>query len=82
MSFSSINLMLTVLTHLDLELFQMDIKETFMYGELDKGIYMEQCTCFKVKRNEQIVWHLKHSLYGLKELCKNRIEASSSHSFC
>ena len=40
--FASIHLILAIVAHMDLELCQMDIKTTFLNGELDEEIYMNQ----------------------------------------
>ncbi|KAL0284949.1 UNVERIFIED_CONTAM: Retrovirus-related Pol polyprotein from transposon TNT 1-94 [Sesamum angustifolium] len=40
--FASVRLILAIVAHLDLELFQMDVKTTFLNGELDEEIYMDQ----------------------------------------
>jgi Reverse transcriptase (RNA-dependent DNA polymerase) len=45
----------------------LDIKTTFLYGELNKELYMEQPKGFKVKGQEGKVMHLKHTIYGLKQ---------------
>ena len=37
----SIHLILAIIAHLDLELFQMDVKTAFLNGELDEEIYMD-----------------------------------------
>ena len=49
MRFVSIRLILAIVAHLDLELFQMDVKTIFLNGELDEEIYMNQPIGFKVK---------------------------------
>ena len=38
----------------------LDIKSTFLYGELDEELYMEQPEGFKLKGQETKVLHLKH----------------------
>ncbi|KAL0413194.1 UNVERIFIED_CONTAM: Retrovirus-related Pol polyprotein from transposon TNT 1-94 [Sesamum radiatum] len=40
--FASVRLILAIIAHLDLELFQMDVKTAFLNGELDEEIYMDQ----------------------------------------
>jgi hypothetical protein len=40
--FASIRLILSIVAKQDLELFQMDVKTTFLNGELDEEIYMAQ----------------------------------------
>ena len=45
--FASIRLILSIVAKQDLELLQMDVKKTFLNGELDEKIYMVQPTGFK-----------------------------------
>ena len=65
--FVSIHLILAIVAHLDLELFQMDVKIAFLNGELDEEIYMDQPISFEVKEQGRKVCRLKHSIYGLKQ---------------
>ena len=46
---ASIHLILAIVPQLDLELYQMDVKTTFLNGELDEEIYMSQPMGFEVK---------------------------------
>ena len=39
--FTSIRLILTIVTYLHLELYQMDVKTAFLNGELDEKIYID-----------------------------------------
>jgi len=64
--FSSIRLLLAVVAHLDLELFQMDVKTTFLNENLEEEIYVNQPIGFVEKGQEDKVCHLKRSIYGLK----------------
>jgi hypothetical protein len=46
---------------------QMDIVTAFLNGTLDEDIYMEQPEVYVVPGKENLVCHLKKSLYGLKQ---------------
>lgn len=48
--FISIHLMLAIITHLNFELYQMDVKTVFFNGKLDEEIYMDQPEGYMVKR--------------------------------
>jgi Reverse transcriptase (RNA-dependent DNA polymerase) len=45
-----------------------DVKTAFLYGELDKELFMAQPEGLKRKGQEHKVFHLKHALYGLKQV--------------
>ena len=47
--FTSILLLLAIVTNLNLELHQMDVKTTFLNEEVDEEIYMEQPVDFIIK---------------------------------
>ncbi|KAJ8512528.1 hypothetical protein OPV22_002962 [Ensete ventricosum] len=64
---SSIRVALGIATNLDLEIEQLDVKTTFLHGDLEEKIYMEQPEGFKVKGKENLVCKLRKSLYGLKQ---------------
>ena len=42
MRITSVRLILAIIAHMDLELYQMDVKIDFLNGELDEKIYMDQ----------------------------------------
>jgi len=63
----SIRILLTLVAQCELELDQLDVKTTFLYGDLNKTIFMTQLTRFKTAGNENILCKLKKSLYGLKQ---------------
>ena len=65
--FASIRLILAIIARMDLELYQIDVKTTFLNGELDEEIYMDQSLDFKLKGQERKVFKLKGSIYGLKQ---------------
>ncbi|KAE8660874.1 hypothetical protein F3Y22_tig00116946pilonHSYRG00054 [Hibiscus syriacus] len=51
----------------DLEIEQLDVKTTFLHGDLEEEIYMDQSEGFKVPGKENLVCRLIKSLYGLKQ---------------
>ena len=65
--FQSIRTLMAVVAYHDLELHQMDIKTTFLNGELDEEIYMKQPKGFLVQGHEDKVYKLQKALYGLKQ---------------
>ena len=54
----------------NLEMHQMNVKTTFLNGDLNEKIYMEQLECFIVPGQENKVCKFVISLYGLKEAPK------------
>jgi hypothetical protein len=50
-----------------LEVEQLDVKTSFLHGELEEEIYMEQFEGFLVKGKEDYVCKFKKILYGLKK---------------
>ena len=46
---TSVRLILAIVAHMDLKLYQMDVKTAFLNRELDEEIYMDQPLCFKSK---------------------------------
>ena len=57
---------------------QMDVKTTFLNGDLDEEVYMEQLEGFLLPRNEKKVCKLVKSLYGLKQAPKQLHEKFDS----
>jgi hypothetical protein len=51
----------------DFEVEKMDVKKTFLHGDLEEEIYMKQPEGFAVKGKKELVCRLKKSLYGLKQ---------------
>jgi hypothetical protein len=60
----SIRYILALTTIEDMEIHQMDIKTTFLHGDLEKEIYMQQPKGF-THEGEHLVFH--KSLYELKQ---------------
>ena len=59
--------LLYVAATFDLEVEKMDVKTTFLHGDLNEEIYMKQLEGFIVKGKKELICKLKKSLYGLKE---------------
>jgi hypothetical protein len=68
--FTSIRCILALATLEDMEIHQMDVKMTFLNGELEEEIYMEQPQGFVHQGGEHLVCKLHKSLYGLKQFLK------------
>jgi hypothetical protein len=62
--------LLSLATSHGLLIHQMDVKTTFLNGELDEEIYMEQRAGFVTNGQEGMVCKLLKSLYGLKQAPK------------
>jgi len=65
--FTSIRCILALTASEDIEIHQMDVKMTFLNGELEEEIYMEQPQRFVHQGGEHFVCKLHKSLYGLKQ---------------
>ena len=63
----SLRIVLALVAHYDLELHQMDVKTTFLNGELEEEIYMDQPEGFVATGTENLVCRLRKSIYGLKQ---------------
>ncbi|CAA0830832.1 cysteine-rich RLK (RECEPTOR-like protein kinase) 8, partial [Striga hermonthica] len=67
----SIRILLSIASHMDYEVWQMDVKTAFLNGNLDEDIYMQQPEGYVKKGQEHRVWKLKKSLYGLKQASRS-----------
>ena len=56
---SSIRVALELAANMNLEIKQLDVKTTFLYGDLEEEIYMEQPEGFEVKGKENLACRLK-----------------------
>ncbi|GAU22946.1 hypothetical protein TSUD_326740 [Trifolium subterraneum] len=62
----TIRTILAIATASDWYVFQLDVKSTFLHGELDEEVYVEQPLGYE-KGNKDMVYRLKKSLYGLRQ---------------
>jgi hypothetical protein len=50
----------------NVKVYQMDVKSSFLNGELEEEVYIEQPEGFQLSKNTDYVCKLKKALYGLK----------------
>ena len=67
---TSIQMLIAIAAINNFEIHQMDVKTTFLNGELDEEIYIEQPEGFNVSGQTKKVCRLVKSLYGLKQAPK------------
>ena len=63
---------MALVAHYDLELHQMDVKTTFLNGDLKENVYMAQLKGFVMEGKERMGCRLKKSIYGLKQASRQR----------
>ena len=51
----------------DLEIEQLDVKTSFIHGDIEEEVYMKWLEGFTIKGKNELVYKLKKSLYGLKK---------------
>ena len=67
----SIRILLSIATYYDYEIWQMDVKTTFLNGYLEENIYMMQPSGFITEGQEYMVCKLHKSIYGLKQASRS-----------
>ncbi|GKA58143.1 zinc finger, CCHC-type containing protein [Tanacetum coccineum] len=67
---TTIRLLLALEAIHNLVIYQMDVKTSFLNGDLDEEVYMKQPEGFVMPSNEHNVCKLVKSLYGLKQAPK------------
>ncbi|KAH9716239.1 Integrase catalytic domain-containing protein [Citrus sinensis] len=71
---TSIRILLALVAEYELELAQLDVKTTFLHGDLEEEIYMIQPCGFRVVGKENHVCRLIKSLYRLKQSPRSQEE--------
>jgi hypothetical protein len=66
-SCNSFRIIMALIAHFHLELHQMDVKTTFLNGNLEERVYMKQPKGFIMKGKEDMGCRLKKSIYALKQ---------------
>ena len=67
----SIHILLSIVSCLNYEIWQIDVKTTFLNGYLEESIYMMQPEGFMAKGQQQKVCKLLRSIYGLKQASRS-----------
>jgi hypothetical protein len=62
----AITMFLAYSCHKNFKVYQMDVKSTFLNGDIEEEVYMEQPEGFSLTDNPNYVCRLKKDLYGLK----------------
>ena len=63
----SLQIIMALVAHFDFDLHQMDVKTTFLNGNLKEEVSMKQPEGFSSSEGEHLVCKLKKSIYGLKK---------------
>lgn len=64
---NTVRVLLSLAANLDLPLFQLDVKNAFLNGDLEEEVYMMIPPGFNTSTNQDKVCKLKKSMYGLKQ---------------
>ncbi|RVW81887.1 Retrovirus-related Pol polyprotein from transposon RE2 [Vitis vinifera] len=64
---ASVRLLLSMAAMCSWPLYQLDIKNTFLHGDLAEEVYMEQPPGFVAQGESGLMYRLRRSLYGLKQ---------------
>jgi Reverse transcriptase (RNA-dependent DNA polymerase) len=59
--------LLSVVVNCNWALYQMDVKNMFLHGELEEEVYMEIPSGLSISQSERMVCRLKKAIYGLKQ---------------
>jgi len=65
--FETVHLILAMAALENWVAYGLDVRNAYLYGELDEEIYMEQPEGFRVPGKEDFVLRLRRALYGLKQ---------------
>jgi len=60
-------LLIALAAYHDLEIHHLDVKTSFLHGDLLEEIYMQQPELYKSSTHPTFVYRLHKSLYGLKQ---------------
>ncbi|GJV22257.1 retrotransposon protein, putative, ty1-copia subclass [Tanacetum coccineum] len=63
----AIRIFLVFTAHMNMVVYQMNVKTAFLNGNLQEEVYVSQPDCFMDQDNPNHVYNLKKALYGLKQ---------------
>ena len=63
----SLRIIMALVAYYDLEIHQIDVKITFLNGDLEEDVYVDQPRGFSMEGESQMVCKLKTSINGLKQ---------------
>ena len=63
----SLCIIMTIVAHLDLELHQINVRTTFLNGDLVENVYMSEPIGFGEVGKDHMICKLQKSIYGLKQ---------------
>ena len=64
---NSIQILLSLIVHFHCPLHQLDVKNTFLNGDLEEEVFMDLPSGFEEKLGKEKFYKLKKSFYGLKQ---------------
>ena len=67
----SIRILLAIAAYYDYDIWQMDVKTAFLYGNLLEDVYLTQPEGFFDPKYPNRVCKLQRSIYGLKQASKS-----------
>ena len=62
----TVRMIISMVAQKGLKIGQLDVKSSFLHGELSENVYVEQPRGYVKKRKEHLVYKLHKALYGLK----------------
>nr|GEU33673.1 hypothetical protein [Tanacetum cinerariifolium] len=80
----AIRIFLTYAAHMNIVVYQMDVKTAFLNGNLREEVYVSQLDGFVDPDNPNHVYKMKKALYGLKQApraCQFALESLKKYSF-
>ena len=75
---NSVRIFISVTVNRQWPMYQLDIKNAFLHGDLQEELYMDQPSGYVVSGNDNLVCWLKKALYGLKQSPRAWVDKFSS----